>query len=151
MRPFFLMIVASAFLWGCTAHDQREASVTLEFRPGETAPGEGLTEMAIIGSDKKVYLRDEVVLSNADVASASVVALDGPGNLGVRSLLTRLGAQRLRQAAERNIMKPIAILLDGKVVAAPIVRDMNTGRNAEIRGSFTVEEAKRIADGIVPK
>jgi len=48
-------------------------------------------------------------------------------------------------------MKPIAILVDGNVVTAPIVREKITARNAEISGSLTVEEARRIAEGIVPR
>ena len=124
--------------------------VTLEFRPAESAPGEGLTEMTVAGSGAKVYLRDEVVLSNADVASASVVT-DGPGGPRVRIVFTKAGGKRFTQATEDNIMKPIAILVDGNVVTAPIVREKITARNAEISGSLTVEEARRIAEGIVPR
>ena len=46
-------------------------------------------------------------------------------------------------------MKPLVILVDGKVLSAPIVREKISGGRAVIAGRFTEEEAKHIANGIV--
>jgi preprotein translocase subunit SecD len=42
----------------------------------------------------------------------------------------------------------LAILLNGKVVAAPTVRDKITGETLVLSGKFTKEEADRIAVGL---
>jgi preprotein translocase subunit SecD len=64
--------------------------------------------------------------------------------------LTKEGRQKLARVTKAHQGKPLAILVDGKVVAAPIVRDEITG-DARISGSFSKEEAERIAKGIKGK
>ena len=53
----------------------------------------------------------------------------------------------MRQATAEHIGRPVAILIDGTVVMAPIVRSP-IGDSAVISGQFTREEAERIAAGI---
>ncbi|MGE0406926.1 MAG: hypothetical protein AB7O65_11555, partial [Candidatus Korobacteraceae bacterium] len=57
------------------------------------------------------------------------------------------GADRIKEATDKHINRPIAILLDGAVVMAPTVRTSITD-SAIISGNFTQGEAQRIADGI---
>jgi preprotein translocase subunit SecD len=145
-----LLIVAVAFLCGCTASPPGAAPVSLEFRLAQSEPAEGLTEMTVRGSDRKVYVRNDVVLSNADVASASV-STNFQNLVTVQIAFTKLGGKKLTHATEANINNHIAILVDGNVVSAPLVRAKIMGRRAEISGSFTAQEATRIAEGIVPR
>ena len=42
----------------------------------------------------------------------------------------------------------LAMLLDGQLISAPIVREKIPGGKAVIAGRFSPEEAQRIADGI---
>ena len=44
-----------------------------------------------------------------------------------------------------NVDKQIAIVLDGMVVSAPVVREKISGGEAQISGSFKMEEAARLA------
>ena len=127
----------------------QHAPVTLEFRPGSQSPGPGLTKMTVPGSERTVYVSDDVLLSNADVESAHTVS--GPSGPQIEIVFTKAGAKRFTKATEQNIMKPLAILVDGKLLSAPIVREKITGRRAVISGQFTEQEARRIADGIVGK
>jgi len=46
---------------------------------------------------------------------------------------------------KRNINKPLAIVLDGEPVSAPIVQDQIVGGSAQITGEFTQEQAKNLA------
>ena len=48
-------------------------------------------------------------------------------------------------ATKRNMNKAIAIMLDGKVLLAPVVRSEITGGRSSITGNFTQLEAKNIA------
>ena len=50
-----------------------------------------------------------------------------------------------------NIGKILGIMVDGKLLTAPVIRTQITGGKAFIEGKLTLEEAKRIAMGIVGK
>ena len=149
MRMVLLMAVLMC-LWGCARPPSGAHPVSLEFRLAQFEPAEGLTEQTVQGSDRKVYIQDEAVLSNADVASATVLS-DPEKQLVILLKFTASGAKRFSQATAEHVMKPIAILVDGNVVSAPVVREKISGGKAQISGSFTEDEAMRIAEGIVPR
>ena len=146
MKKMLILAVVAA-LAGCATTGRRTAAVTLEFRPASQSPGPGLMEMAVPGSENLVYVSEQVVLANSDVKSARVTS----GQFGpqIDIMFTEAGAERFTRATENNISKPLAVLVDGKLLIAPIVQQKVTGGRAVITGRFTEQEAKRIADGIV--
>jgi preprotein translocase subunit SecD len=147
MKKILVLAIVVA-LTGCATTRDQKTSVLLEFRPGSQSPGPGLTKMTVVGSEQTVYISKDVVLGNADVSSSRVVS-GVNGRLRIKITFTTTGAERFAAATENNVRKPLGILVDGKLISAPIVMEKITGRSAEISGSFTQEEAKRIADGIV--
>ena len=50
------------------------------------------------------------------------------------------GAQRFADITRQNVGKPFAIVLDGKVLSAPVIREPITGGTGQISGNFTVED-----------
>jgi len=48
------------------------------------------------------------------------------------------------EATRRNMDKAIAIVLDDKVISAPVVRSVIEGGNCQISGNFTEEDARYI-------
>jgi len=85
-------------------------------------------------------------VTNEDIAQ-SWVTQDGPERYGVSVQLLEAGARRMRQATAAHIGRPVAVLIDGEVVTAPIVRSA-VSDSAWINGNYTQAEAERIADGI---
>jgi preprotein translocase subunit SecD len=57
------------------------------------------------------------------------------------------GAAKMLRASQSHIGRPLAILIDGEVVMAPVVRSP-IRTSAVITGSFTRAEAERIVAGI---
>ncbi|OPY93952.1 preprotein translocase subunit SecD [Bradyrhizobium sacchari] len=55
------------------------------------------------------------------------------------------GTRRFAHITEENIGKPFAIVLDGKVLSAPVIREPITGGSGQISGNFTLEEASSVA------
>lgn len=53
----------------------------------------------------------------------------------------RVGARLFGQITEANVGKPFAMVLDGKVLSAPVIREPILGGSGQISGNFTVEEA----------
>jgi preprotein translocase subunit SecD len=56
------------------------------------------------------------------------------------------GAKRFGDATRENVGKPFAIILDHKVISAPIIREPILGGSGIISGSFTSESAKLLAE-----
>lgn len=122
------------------------AAVRFEMRLAEDEPAPGLIVARTIGASKMIYLHPEVVVTNDDLANSWVVE-DPPNHFGISIELLPSGAGRLRQATAEHVGHPVAILIDGKVVMAPIVR-APVSDAAVITGEFTRAEAERIAEGI---
>jgi preprotein translocase subunit SecD len=55
------------------------------------------------------------------------------------------GARRFADATKENVGKPFAIVLDGKVISAPVIREPILGGSGVIEGSFTVQTANDLA------
>ncbi|MCK1744951.1 preprotein translocase subunit SecD [Bradyrhizobium sp. 139] len=55
------------------------------------------------------------------------------------------GTRRFAHVTEENIGKPFAIVLDGRVISAPVIRETITGGSGQISGNFTLEEANSVA------
>ncbi len=55
------------------------------------------------------------------------------------------GSKRFGELTDKNINKPLAILLDNSVISAPIVQEKISGGQAVISGDFTIEQAKNLS------
>ena len=55
------------------------------------------------------------------------------------------GAKRFGEATRENVGKPFAIVLDNKVISAPVIREPILGGSGIISGSFTVQSASDLA------
>jgi len=104
--------------------------------------------VSLPATGEEFFLHTDAVLSNADIASARVVAHGGEP--AVEITLTPEGGERFARVTEEHVMKRMAIVVDGKLVAAPIIRAAIPGGKAIIHGNFDDKEARRIAGGITP-
>ncbi len=55
------------------------------------------------------------------------------------------GAKRFGDVTRENVGKPFAIVLDNKVISAPVIREAILGGSGIISGSFTVQSASDLA------
>ena len=55
------------------------------------------------------------------------------------------GAKRFAEITRANVGEPFAIVLDGKVLSAPVIQEPITGGSGQISGSFTVAETASLA------
>ena len=56
-----------------------------------------------------------------------------------------VGAREFGQATKENVGRRFAIVLDGKVIEAPVIREAILAGSAEISGNFTVQSASDLA------
>lgn len=124
-----------------------QAAVRFELRLAEDHPSPGLREARIAGSDLVVYLHQEIIVTNDEIAQSSVVQGDGPSRFGINVQFNTAGTQKMRQATASHVGRPVAILIDGEVVAAPVLRSP-ISTSAVISGNYTKAEAETIVNGI---
>jgi preprotein translocase subunit SecD len=84
-------------------------------------------------------------LDQSAVKAARVVADEISGKPQVEVRLNEEGKKRFAEVTRANVDKRLAILVEGKVVMAPIVRTEIKDGRALIAGDFTQEEAKALA------
>jgi preprotein translocase subunit SecD len=83
------------------------------------------------------------VITGADLKTA-YTSTDEFGAPAVTFELTDRGAKLFGTATEKNIGRRLAIVLDKKVMSAPVIRSRISDRG-QITGQFTPEEAKELA------
>ncbi len=55
------------------------------------------------------------------------------------------GARKFGKATAENVGRPFAVVLDGEVITAPVIREPILSGSGQISGQFTVESAGRLA------
>ncbi len=123
-----------------------QAAVRFEIRLAGNTPAPGLRLMKVSGSERSIYLYPDPIVTNGDVASSRVTEGDS-SHYGVEVVFTTSGADKMRGASAKHIGKPVAIVIDGQVVAVPTLRSPISG-SAVVSGNFSRAEAERIANGI---
>jgi preprotein translocase subunit SecD len=139
------LVIAGLFAQAMVGTQER---VRFEVRTAETAPGPGLTEATVSASGQRIYLHEAAVVTSQDVTSAAVVPSGAVFNVAVRFNVQ--GAGKMALVTQAHIGRPLALMVDGTVIAAPTVR-APIGDAALITGQFTREEAERISSGILAR
>jgi len=92
-----------------------------------------------------ILLNSQVLMTGEMVKNAQV-RIGGSFNEPYVSLdLTGRGGKLFGTITEKNVGKRLAIVLDGVVRSAPVIREKILGGSAQISGSFTHEEATDLA------
>jgi preprotein translocase subunit SecD len=139
------LATAAGLAFALPALADDKAKTKVEFRRAEKTAAEGLTEATVAGTKEKVYLHKAADLTGADIASARVAG--DAKDPTIEITFTEAGAKKAAKVSEDHADKPIAIVVDGKVLAAPVVR-AKLGTTIRISGNFTGEEAAKIVKGI---
>ncbi|MDG2307306.1 MAG: protein translocase subunit SecD [Candidatus Binatia bacterium] len=124
-------------------------TAVLEFQFVNTG-GEGATvtvpSSPNSGGGPREYLLDKKVqMTGAAVADARVrpgTQLEGPY---VELVLTDAGSAQFEALTAENVGRNMAIVLDGRVFSAPVIRERIGGGRASITGSFDIKEARDLA------
>ncbi len=91
-------------------------------------------------------LKFENGLEEATVSKRIIIKMDTQANQTIVSFtLDRVGAKRFGKATSTGIGKQLAIVLDGKIISAPVVRDTIASGSGQISGGFTFQTATDLA------
>ncbi len=84
------------------------------------------------------------LLSGENLVNASV-GFDEYNRARVHFQFDTMGGRKFAEITRENVGKQLAIVLDGKVISAPVINGVIPGGSGEITGTFTVEEANELA------
>jgi len=103
-----------------------------EILPGET-PGQ------------KYLIEKRVLVSGADLTDAQPGFDQRTNEPVVNFRFNSAGARKFAEVTQANVGKPFAIVLDNKVISAPVIREPILGGSGQISGNFTVQSANDLA------
>eukprot|EP01047_Picozoa_sp_COSAG01_P000255 COSAG01_NODE_4_length_55812_cov_1344.168109_17_plen_443_part_00 len=97
-------------------------------------------EMGRVARRTPIFLK-KTVMAGGDL-KAAFAGTNQFGQPSVDIEFTPKGAKLFQQVTARNVGKPLAILLDGKIISAPNIRQAISGGRAQIEGGFTIREMR---------
>ena len=86
-----------------------------------------------------------IILNGENLLDAQPQMNNQTNETVVSFTLDRVGAKRFGKATSTGIGKQLAIVLDGKIVSAPVIRDTIASGNGQISGNFTFQSATDLA------
>ncbi|HZP07878.1 protein translocase subunit SecD [Methyloceanibacter sp.] len=98
------------------------------------------------GSPQIPYvLKSQVLVSGQNLVDAQASFDQRTGEPVVTFRFDAAGAKRFAMVTQENVGLPFAIVLDNKVISAPVIREPILGGTGQISGNFTVQEANDLA------
>jgi preprotein translocase subunit SecD len=93
----------------------------------------------------KYLIEKRVLVSGADLTDAQPGFDQRTSEPIVSFRFNSSGARKFAEATQANVGKPFAIVLDNKVISAPVIREPILGGSGQISGTFTVQSANDLA------
>ena len=139
-----LCAVALVLLAGC-ATDSELVRHSLGMHSAHTEAGEGLRQMTDRHSGVQLWVAEQPVLSQNDIEQAEVL-VGGDGQAVVLLSLSPSAQALLASITATQIGQPLAILIDGELRMAPIIREPISDGRLALTGFDSLAEANALVD-----
>ena len=90
-------------------------------------------------------VRKQIMVSGENLVDAQPSTDSQTNEPVVNFRFDTVGGKRFAEVTRLNIGKPFAIVLDGRVVSAPVIRSAILGGSGQISGSFTFQQANDLS------
>ncbi|MCP4328084.1 MAG: protein translocase subunit SecD [Alphaproteobacteria bacterium] len=90
-----------------------------------------------------IVVKKRVVVSGDHLIDAQPTIQDGRPVVSFR--FDTVGARKFGETTQQNVGRQLAIVLDKKVISAPVIRDAILGGNGIITGTFSVPETQELS------
>jgi len=123
----------------------KTANLTFRFVTQDLEETFGSEKLIFEDGSEEAFVSKRIILSGDNLIDAQP-NMDTQSNQTVVSFtLDRVGAKRFAKATTSAIGKRLAIVLDGKVISAPVIQDAIIGGAGQITGGFTFQSATDLA------
>lgn len=125
------------------------STARLQFRWVATDAERGQAEEVPMPQIKtKLWLLREILITEKDIAPAEVRPSSSRKDYDVILMLKGDAKERFARLTEQNIQRRLAMVLDGKIISAPAIREKIAGGRIVISGGFPKEMAEEMAKTI---
>jgi RNA polymerase sigma factor (sigma-70 family) len=111
--------------------------------PGDDT--EAITNNASGSGGETLHVQKTPLLDYTAVSSATVTMNASSGAPEINVEFSQEGKELFAAVTRENLNQRVAIVLDGHLYAAPVIRSEISGGKAQITGAFTVDEANALA------
>ena len=123
----------------------KTANLTFRFVTNNDEDSFGAEKLMYEDNSEEAMVSKRIILSGDNLLDAQP-RMDSENNETVVSFtLDRVGAKRFGKATSTGIGKQLAIVLDGKIISAPVIRDVIASGSGQISGGFTFQSATDLA------
>ena len=105
----------------------------------------GVEKLSFEDESEKVLVSKRIVISGENLLDAQATMDNQTNQTVVTFNLDRVGSKRFGKATKTGIGKRLAIVLDGKIVSAPVIQSAIIGGSGQISGNFTFQSATDLA------
>ena len=123
----------------------KTANLSFRFITDQDSTDFGSEKMFFEDGSEEAIVSKRIILSGDNLIDAKP-RMDNQTNQTVVSFsMDRLGTKKFAKATISGVGKRLAIILDNKIISAPVIREAITGGNGQISGNFTFQSATDLA------
>ena len=154
MKRRACLVCGLVFVMGCAYFAKPSPPVApknpdlLQFRLVEEKEGPDTVAMKVMGKDETLHVNKQALLNALDVRSAKATRDRYSYSPAISLSLTREGTKKFGEVTAQNVNRRLAVIVDGQLMSAPVIRSRVGGSKAVIGGSFTMKEAQELASAI---
>ena len=123
----------------------KTANLTFRFVTTNTEDSFGSEKLKYEDGSEEAIVSKRIILSGDNLLDAQPRMNSETNETVVSFTLDRVGAKRFGKATSTGIGKQLAIVLDGKIISAPVIRDTIASGSGQISGGFTFQSATDLA------
>jgi len=123
----------------------KTANLTFRFVSNDNQDSFGVEKLKYENGIDEDFVSKRIVLSGDNLLDAQPRMNSQTNETVVSFTLDRVGAKRFGKATSANIGRQLAIVLDGEIISAPVIRDTIASGNGQISGGFTFQTATDLA------
>ena len=123
----------------------KTANLTFRFVTNNTEDSFGTEKLKYEDGNEDAMVSKRIILSGDNLLDAQPRMNNETNETVVSFTLDRVGAKRFGKATSTGIGKQLAIILDGKIISAPVIRDTIASGSGQISGGFTFQSATDLA------
>jgi protein-export membrane protein SecD len=123
----------------------KTANLSFRFVSNDNQDSFGAEKLKYENNLDEDYVSKRVILSGDNLLDAQPRMNNQTNETVVSFTLDRVGAKRFGKATSSNIGRQLAIVLDGKIISAPVIRDSIVSGSGQISGGFTFQSATDLA------
>ncbi len=123
----------------------KTANLTFQFITQNSEESFGTEKLSFEDGTEEAIVSKRIILSGDNLVDAKPSMNSQTNETVVSFSLDRVGAKKFGKATSSGVGKRLAIILDGKIISAPSVREPIIGGSGQISGNFTFQSATDLA------